>query len=73
MSHLLHLKILLELEKEDEKVATFHVYSPCSFQSEKLLGSLGGIFSKKWKPKKNREIKGPFLSRGKITVKENAR
>jgi hypothetical protein len=34
------------------------------FQSEKLLGDLGGLFSKKWKPKKNSTIRGPMLSRG---------
>ncbi|XP_073115898.1 SNAP25 homologous protein SNAP32-like isoform X2 [Elaeis guineensis] len=32
-------------------------------RGEKLLGSLGGIFSKTWKPKKNHEIKGPVLTR----------
>uniref|UniRef100_A0A0D6QZK2 t-SNARE coiled-coil homology domain-containing protein n=1 Tax=Araucaria cunninghamii TaxID=56994 RepID=A0A0D6QZK2_ARACU len=30
---------------------------------EKLLGNLGGIFSKKWKPTKNRPINGPVLTR----------
>lgn len=34
------------------------------FQSEKLLGDLGGLFSKKWKPKKNGAIRGPMLTRG---------
>ncbi|XP_078430221.1 synaptosomal-associated protein SNAP25-like 29 [Wolffia australiana] len=32
-------------------------------RSEKLLGSLGGMFSKTWKPKKTRQIKGPALIR----------
>jgi synaptosomal-associated protein 25 len=27
--------------------------------SEKLLGSLGGLFSKAWRPKRNQQIKGP--------------
>ncbi|CAL4913233.1 unnamed protein product [Urochloa decumbens] len=27
--------------------------------SEKLLGSLGGLFSKAWRPKRNQHIKGP--------------
>jgi synaptosomal-associated protein 25 len=31
-------------------------------QSETLLGSLGGFFSKSWKPKKTRQIKGPEIS-----------
>ncbi|KAH9331760.1 hypothetical protein KI387_003868 [Taxus chinensis] len=30
---------------------------------EKLLGSLGGIFSRKWKPDKTRTITGPLLTR----------
>ncbi|XP_073115896.1 SNAP25 homologous protein SNAP32-like isoform X1 [Elaeis guineensis] len=37
-------------------------------RGEKLLGSLGGIFSKTWKPKKNHEIKGPVLTRGKSRI-----
>ncbi|OAY80004.1 SNAPous protein SNAP33 [Ananas comosus] len=41
-------------------------------RSEKLLGSLGGIFSKKWKPKKNREIKGPFLSRDDSFIRKGS-
>lgn len=32
-------------------------------QGEKLLGSLGGIFSKTWKPKKTRPITGPMITR----------
>ncbi|XP_073006405.1 SNAP25 homologous protein SNAP32-like [Typha latifolia] len=32
-------------------------------RSEKLLGSLGGLFSKTWKPKKTRQLKGPMLTR----------
>lgn len=34
-------------------------------QGEKLLGSLGGVFSKTWKPKKGRKITGPMIGRGK--------
>ncbi|XXG55632.1 hypothetical protein AAC387_Pa03g3256 [Persea americana] len=30
---------------------------------EKILGSLGGIFSKTWKPKKTRAITGPLITR----------
>ncbi|KAK4395858.1 SNAP25 homologous protein SNAP33 [Sesamum angolense] len=32
-------------------------------RGEKLLGSLGGIFSKTWKPKKTRPITGPIITR----------
>ncbi|KAK9926080.1 hypothetical protein M0R45_023332 [Rubus argutus] len=31
-------------------------------RGEKLLGSLGGIFSKTWKPKKTRPISGPVIT-----------
>lgn len=36
----------------------------CFFQGEKLLGSLGGLFSKTWKPKKTRAITGPVIVGG---------
>ncbi|KAJ4868502.1 SNAP25 homologous protein SNAP33 [Raphanus sativus] len=32
-------------------------------RGEKLLGSLGGMFSKTWKPKKTRPINGPVITR----------
>ncbi|XP_010443936.2 PREDICTED: SNAP25 homologous protein SNAP33 [Camelina sativa] len=32
-------------------------------RGEKLLGSLGGMFSKTWKPKKTRPINGPIITR----------
>ncbi|ESQ31816.1 hypothetical protein EUTSA_v10004672mg [Eutrema salsugineum] len=32
-------------------------------RGEKLLGSLGGMFSKTWKPKKTRSIDGPIITR----------
>lgn len=37
-------------------------------QGEKLLNSLGGIFSKSWKPKKMRKITGPMISRGSYSL-----
>ncbi|XP_010423160.1 PREDICTED: SNAP25 homologous protein SNAP33-like [Camelina sativa] len=33
-------------------------------RGEKLLGSLGGIFSRTWKPKKTRSITGPVITKG---------
>lgn len=33
-------------------------------QGEKLLNSLGGMFSKPWKPKKGKEITGPMITPG---------
>ncbi|CAM8926868.1 unnamed protein product [Rhodiola kirilowii] len=32
-------------------------------RGEKLLGNLGGMFSRTWKPKKNRDIVGPLMTR----------
>jgi hypothetical protein len=47
------------------KFVTAYLFcSPNFFQGEKLLGDLGGLFSKKWKPKKNGAIRGPMLTRG---------
>jgi hypothetical protein len=37
-------------------------------RGEKLLNSLGGIFSKSWKPKKTRKITGPMISRGSYSL-----
>ncbi|KAF9591691.1 hypothetical protein IFM89_005563 [Coptis chinensis] len=40
-------------------------------RSEKLLGSLGGMFSKTWKPKKTKAIKGPVITRGNYHITFN--
>ncbi|KAK4747286.1 hypothetical protein SAY87_026323 [Trapa incisa] len=40
-------------------------------RGEKLLGSLGGIFSKTWKPKKTRAIVGPEVTRDDVGMKGN--
>jgi hypothetical protein len=53
-------KLLLALMNN---FVTVHVLQTF-FQGEKLLGDLGGLFSKKWKPKKNGAIRGPMLTRG---------
>lgn len=37
-------------------------------QGEKLLGSLGGIFSKTWKPKKTRSVTGPVITKGLLSL-----
>ncbi|KAK6280953.1 hypothetical protein POUND7_014778 [Theobroma cacao] len=38
-------------------------------KGEKLLNSLGGMFSKPWKPKKTREIAGPVVTSAKSSKK----
>lgn len=60
-------KTLVNLHQQGEQITRTHLTATSIDQDlsrgEKLLGSLGGIFSKTWKPKKSREIKGPVLSR----------
>ncbi|CAL4888257.1 unnamed protein product [Urochloa decumbens] len=41
-------------------------------RSEKLLGDLGGLFSKKWKPKKNGTIRGPMLTRDDSFIRKGS-
>lgn len=38
-------------------------------RGERILGNLGGLFSKTWKPRRSREIKGPVLSRDDLFIK----
>ncbi|PRQ40680.1 putative target SNARE coiled-coil domain-containing protein [Rosa chinensis] len=41
-------------------------------KGEKLLNGLGGIFSKPWKPKKTKELKGPELTADSATTNKRA-
>ncbi|RRT41242.1 hypothetical protein B296_00057960 [Ensete ventricosum] len=65
-------KTLVTLHQQGEQITRTHQTAAdiehdlsrvCILLGEKLLGNLGGLFSKKWKPKKTREIKGPLLTR----------
>ncbi|OAY67513.1 SNAP25 homologous protein SNAP33-like [Ananas comosus] len=60
-------KTLVTLHQQGEQITrTHHTAADIEHdlsRSEKLLGSLGGIFSKPWKPKKTRQIKGPAITR----------
>ncbi|ONK55667.1 uncharacterized protein A4U43_UnF360 [Asparagus officinalis] len=60
-------RTLVNLHQQGEQITRTHVTAANIDQDlsrgEKLLGSLGGLFSKTWKPKKTREIKGPLLTR----------
>ncbi|KAF9619276.1 hypothetical protein IFM89_006463 [Coptis chinensis] len=49
-------KTLITLHQPGEQITRTH-------EGEKLLGSLGGTFSKTWKPKKTKAIKGPVITR----------
>ncbi|EPS61222.1 hypothetical protein M569_13575, partial [Genlisea aurea] len=61
-------KTLVALHQQGERITTTHMVAADIdhdlSRGEKLLGSLGGIFSKKWKPKKTHSITGPIISQG---------
>ncbi|XP_050378624.1 SNAP25 homologous protein SNAP33-like [Argentina anserina] len=58
-------KTLAMLHHQGDQITRTHMVAADIEQDlsrgEKLLGSLGGIFSKTWKPKKNRTISGPVI------------
>nr|GMC55296.1 SNAP25 homologous protein SNAP33-like [Ipomoea batatas] len=60
-------KTLVTLHHQGEQITRTHMTAADIdhdlSRGEKLLGSLGGIFSKTWKPKKTRPISGPVILR----------
>ncbi|KAL0421969.1 UNVERIFIED_CONTAM: SNAP25 homologous protein SNAP33 [Sesamum latifolium] len=60
-------KTLVTLHQQGEQITRTHMVAADMdhdlSRGEKLLGSLGGMFSKTWKPKKTRPITGPLISR----------
>ncbi|KAJ0786123.1 putative target SNARE coiled-coil domain-containing protein [Helianthus annuus] len=60
-------KTMITLHQQGEQITRTHMTAADIEQDlsrgEKLLGSLGGIFSRTWKPKKGHTITGPVLTR----------
>ncbi|XP_059299871.1 SNAP25 homologous protein SNAP33-like isoform X2 [Lycium ferocissimum] len=60
-------KTLITLHQQGEQITRTHMTAADIdhdlSRGEKLLGSLGGIFSRTWKPKTNRPITGPLITR----------
>ncbi|KAL5987321.1 Helical region found in SNARE [Asimina triloba] len=59
-------KTLVTLHQQGEQITRTHT-TAANIEydlsvGEKLLGSLGGLFSKTWKPKKGRSITGPWIT-----------
>ncbi|KAJ3685565.1 hypothetical protein LUZ61_014729 [Rhynchospora tenuis] len=69
-------KTLVQLHQQGQQIERTHLKAVDIDQDlsrgEKLLGSLGGIFSKKWKPKKTGPIKGPKLARDEAFAKKGS-
>ncbi|GLT72447.1 hypothetical protein SLA2020_443810 [Shorea laevis] len=59
-------KTLVVLHQQGEQITRTHMVAADIdhdlSRGEKLLGSLGGMFSKTWKPKKTRPIQGPVIT-----------
>ncbi|KAI3454832.1 hypothetical protein Pfo_011495 [Paulownia fortunei] len=60
-------KTLVTLHQQGEQITRTHMVAADMdhdlSRGEKLLGSLGGIFSKTWKPKMTRPITGPIITK----------
>ncbi|KAK6925076.1 hypothetical protein RJ641_009402 [Dillenia turbinata] len=59
-------KTLTALHQQGEQITRTHLAAADMdkdlSKGEKLIGKLGGLFSKTWKPKKNRQITGPMIA-----------
>ncbi|KAJ3674290.1 hypothetical protein LUZ60_004906 [Juncus effusus] len=69
-------KTLVQLHQQGQQIERTHMMAVDIDQDlsrgEKLLGSLGGIFSRKWKPQKNRPIQGPMLTRDDSFIRKGS-
>ncbi|KAL1541675.1 Helical region found in SNAREs [Salvia divinorum] len=66
---------LVTLHQQGEQIAKTHMVAAeidhDLSMGEKLLGSLGGMFSKTWKPKKMRSITGPVITRDDLVQRKS--
>lgn len=66
---------LVTLHQQGEQITRTHMIAANIdhdlSRGEKLLGSLGGMFSKTWKPKKTRPITGPVMTRDDSFIKRS--
>lgn len=69
-------KTLLQVHQQGQQIRRTHAMAIDIDQDlsrgEKLLGDLGGLFSKKWKPKKNGTIRGPMLTRDDSFIRKGS-
>jgi len=69
-------KTLLQVHQQGQQIRRTHAMALDIDQDlsrgEKLLGDLGGLFSKKWKPKKNGAIRGPMLTRDDSFIRKGS-
>lgn len=69
-------KTMITLHQQGEQITRTHMTAADIEQDlsrgEKLLGSLGGIFSRTWKPKKGHAIKGPVIMRDDPALRKGA-
>ncbi|KAL0926614.1 hypothetical protein M5K25_002853 [Dendrobium thyrsiflorum] len=60
-------RLLVNLHQQGEQITQTHqtaaTIDHLLQRGEKLLESLGGLFSRRWKPKNSRQIKGPVLTK----------
>ncbi|KAG0483864.1 hypothetical protein HPP92_011948 [Vanilla planifolia] len=68
-------RTIVNLHQQGEQITRTHLTAASIDEDlsrgEKLLGSLGGLFSKTWKPMKIREIKGPVVTRDDSLSRRN--
>lgn len=66
-------KTLVALHQQGEQITRTHMVAADMdhdlSRGEKLLGSLGGLMSRTWKPKKTSPIKGPMITRDDVSYK----